>query len=214
MSSSSRIEDVAKVKGQSRKERAARNRTAMLDAAWGCFTDAGYSGSTMADIAERAGVAVQTLYFTFHTKGALLAEVFERAVLGPDELPPPLQPFFKEAEETEDLDDSLRIWCDGVAGIVARVAPLRPVFDGVAGDDEVTQMWQRGEDLRVEGYSGYFTILADRHELARGVELGTIVDTALVVMGPQGHRGFVEDCGWSVEQWASHSARLLRGLFA
>ena len=53
----------------------------------------------MAEVAERAAVAVQTLYFTFHTKGALLGEVFERAVLGPGELPPPLQPWHQAAEE-------------------------------------------------------------------------------------------------------------------
>ncbi len=205
---------MAGVKGGSRKERAARNRTAMLDAAWACFTESGYSGATMAEVAERAGVAVQTLYFTFHTKGALLGEVFERAVLGPDEVPPPMQRWFTAAVDAPDLGDSLRLWCDGVAGIVARVAPLRPVFDGVGADEEVTQLWQRGEDLRVEGYSGFFDALAGRHRLAEGVELETIVDTALVVMGPQGHRGFVQDRGWPLGRWASHSAWLLRAMFA
>ena len=36
------------------------------------FTESGYVGARMSDIADRAGVAVQTVYFTFHTKAELL----------------------------------------------------------------------------------------------------------------------------------------------
>lgn len=41
----------------------------------------------MEAIAHRAGVAVQNVYFTFHTKDALLQEVHNRTVLGNDALP-------------------------------------------------------------------------------------------------------------------------------
>ena len=80
-----------------RKEKAAATRRRMLDAAHACFVERGYPGTTMAAIAERAGVAEQTLYFTFHTKAGLLGEVFERAVFGADELPPHLQPWWSSA---------------------------------------------------------------------------------------------------------------------
>jgi AcrR family transcriptional regulator len=60
----------------------------MLDAAIACFTTSGYAGTTMAQIAEQAGVAVQTLYFTFHTKAELLQQTLSieqyRRFRGPD----------------------------------------------------------------------------------------------------------------------------------
>ena len=72
----------------SRRERAAETRRKMLDAAITCFTTAGYDGTTMAQIAKQAGVAVQTLYFTFHTKAQLLQQTLDRAVLGDAPDPP------------------------------------------------------------------------------------------------------------------------------
>ncbi len=39
----------------------------------------------MADMAEKAGVAVQTLYLAFGSKAAILAEVHDLAVVGANE---------------------------------------------------------------------------------------------------------------------------------
>ena len=50
-----------------RREKAAATRERMLRAAIEVFAEQGYGGARMADIAARAGVAVQTLYFVFHT---------------------------------------------------------------------------------------------------------------------------------------------------
>jgi DNA-binding phage protein len=68
----------------------------MLDAVIACFTTVAYAGTTMAAIAQQAGVAVQPLYFTFHTKAQLLQETLDRAVPGDGApVPPPLTPWHK-----------------------------------------------------------------------------------------------------------------------
>ena len=198
---------------RSRKEKAAETRQRMLDAAHERFTSSGYAQATMTDIARGAGVAVQTLYFTFHTKAELLGEVFERAVTG-DGTPPPLQEWHRAAEAAERLEDALRLWASGVARIVARVAPLRPVFDGVGPDEDVSALWARGERLREEGYGAFFDGLIARHRLAPGADRDELLDVALVLVGPVGHRGFVEDRGWSIDAWVALSAATLRRYFA
>ncbi|HEX6195976.1 MAG TPA: TetR/AcrR family transcriptional regulator [Jiangellaceae bacterium] len=203
---------MADVKG-SRKERAARTRRRMLDAAYACFTKAGYAGTTMAEIADRAGVAVQTLYFTFHTKDGLLTEVYDRAVFGPENLPPPEQAWFRATMDAETIDEALTHWASAQGEINDRVAPLRAVFDGAA-DPAVGQLWDDRHRLREEGFAYLFGHLADKHGLAPGVDLGHVVDLALVLMGPSGHRGFVEDRGWSTERWAAFGAAHLRQYFA
>ena len=185
----------------------------MLDAAHGCFTASGYPGTTMAEIARAADVAVQTLYFTFHSKAELLGEVFERAVTGDGGGPPPLQDWHREAAATEDLGDALRLWAAGVGEIVARVAPLRPVFDGVGPDEDVVALWARGEQLREDGYGAFLDHLVGRHGLVPGVERHELVDVALVLLGPVGHRGFVEDRGWSLEAWIALAIATLRRSF-
>src|SRR6187399_1573894 len=100
---------MATVKRNSRQERAAGTRRRMLDAAYDLFCDQGFRATTMEAIAERAGVAVQTLYFTFHTKDELLQAVQDRAVLGDDvPTPPHEQPWFREMLEAKRIEASVR----------------------------------------------------------------------------------------------------------
>ncbi len=66
----------------------------IIEAASDVFAGAGYVGARMADIADRAGVAVQTVYFTFHTKAELLTACCDHAVLDPERLPPSQQAFW------------------------------------------------------------------------------------------------------------------------
>ena len=94
---------MGQVKGLSRKERAARTRRAIVAAATGEFRESGYHGTTMAAIAKRAGVAVQTVYFVFHTKPLLLTAAIDDAVMGPDEpTPPELTAWWQEETTATD----------------------------------------------------------------------------------------------------------------
>jgi AcrR family transcriptional regulator len=65
--------------GQARRARALATRRRMVEAAYHHFADYGYA-VPMDGIARAARVAVQTLYFTFHTKGELLKATVAFAV--------------------------------------------------------------------------------------------------------------------------------------
>jgi AcrR family transcriptional regulator len=54
----------------------------MIRAAHRLFLEQGYEATTMQQVADAAGVAVQTMYYTFKTKAQLLAEVETFTVLG------------------------------------------------------------------------------------------------------------------------------------
>ena len=97
----SKLFDMDVVK-HSRAERAAATRQRMLDAAYDLFCELGYRATTMAAIADRAQVAVQTVYFTFHTKDALLQEVHNKTVLGDVPTPPEKQPWYLAAHAQTD----------------------------------------------------------------------------------------------------------------
>ena len=56
----------------SRRERAQASRRKLLNAARDSFIESGYHGATMADIAARSGLAVQTVSYFFGTKPKLL----------------------------------------------------------------------------------------------------------------------------------------------
>src|SRR6266540_1150871 len=77
----------------SRRDRARATQWRIMKAAYTLFSEQGYAATTMAQVAEAARVAVQTVYFTFHTKPALLSRAYEVAVGGePEPLIPEQQP--------------------------------------------------------------------------------------------------------------------------
>lgn len=197
---------MAKVKrsdGKSdRRSRAAETRRRMLDAAIACFTESGYVGATMTAIAEEAGVAVQTLYFTFHTKAELLQETFDRAVLGDGPpVPPSEAEWYKVMEGEPSIERALGHLVSGVTEILERVAPLRPVFEAAAGEEGVAQVWERGEKLRLQGYRSIIEILATKQPLSVAHDSESATDVLMVLLGPDTFRAFTQERQWSVEQW-------------
>src|SRR5689334_9582893 len=67
-----------------RDEQAARTRTRIVQAADDLFREKGYAKATMKDIAERAGVARDTVHAVFGTKAALIPAMVDLRLV-PDE---------------------------------------------------------------------------------------------------------------------------------
>lgn len=65
----------AKYHSERRREQAASTRQAILDAARTLFVERGYAGTTVADIAAAAHVAVPTVYVSVGPKPAILSEL-------------------------------------------------------------------------------------------------------------------------------------------
>ena len=104
----------------SRRDRARATRLRMIHAAQRVFIARGYAGARMIDIATEAGVAVQTVYFTFHTKAELLQACYELAVLGEDDpRPPPAQPWHTAMLDARDGRAAIRRFAEGNSAIAA-----------------------------------------------------------------------------------------------
>lgn len=201
------------VKRDARQEKGAQTRTRILDAAYTLFCERGYRATTMQDIADRAGVAVQTTYFSFRTKDGLLQAVHDRTVLGEDGLPPERQPWYAQAIAAPAIDDAVTTLVAGVAGILARVAPMLPVFESVSADP-AGAVFRRGEELRRDGFSELITLLARTAPLQPGMSHTHAVDLLLVLLGPPLYRSLVIESGWAEHEWAAWvTATLLRDLF-
>jgi AcrR family transcriptional regulator len=61
-------------------ERGLRTRAKLVDAAWSVFEEHGYLGTSVQDIADRAGVAYGTFYRYFGSREAIFAEVVDRLI--------------------------------------------------------------------------------------------------------------------------------------
>lgn len=196
-----------------RASKAAGTRRRMLDAAFAYFTEQGYAATTMAEIAARAHVAVQTLYFTFGNKRGLLQEVFTDAVMGRDALPPFAQPWHQRMRRARSVDAALAHAIEGATTIFARVAPLVAAVRATAGS-EAAEVWAQQNALRQQGFASDLDVLIAKHPLRAGLSKRDALATMLTVLSPDTLTAFTVDQGRSAAQyqrWA-HGV-LLRELF-
>jgi AcrR family transcriptional regulator len=194
----------------SRRDRARATRLRMIHAAQKVFASHGYAGARMIDIAAQAGVAVQTVYFTFHTKAELLQACYELAVLGEDDpQPPPAQPWHAAMLEATDGQAAIRHFAEGNSAIAARVALLDDVVRSAAHEPDAAQVRALNEQLRRDGYARIVAHLAGRFGLPAGLDATDAVDILLTLAGPATYRTLVADYGWPHDRFVDWLATTL-----
>ena len=207
---------MADVKGRVSKAqaRAQATRARIVRHAYDLFCELGYRGTTMEAIAERAGVAVQTVYFNYRTKDILFQAVHEWTVLGDDPTPPPEQDWHIDAMKEPDARDALPKIVAGIAGVEARVAPLIPVYHALA-QEPAGEIYRHSEELRRQGMTELIDALAEKTPLARGVTRDRAADLIFFLTGPDAYRALVLTAGWSPDEWVRWTGETLcRDLFA
>ena len=167
------------------------------------FCERGYVGTTMADIAAAAGVAVQTVYFTFHTKSELLSRAYDFAVLGEgDPLPPERQPWYAKLTAEPNVVAAIRNAVEGIGEILKRATPLDTVVRAGAGSDPDTAAVRvRHEGWRAEGYRAMLDILSSKADLRAGVSPDRATQLLLLYLGMDVYRVLVLDFGWAHKAW-------------
>ena len=104
-----------------RAEQAKLTRSRILDAAESLFLTHGYGATTIAAIAEEAGVAVDTVYGTFGSKKGVLKSLMDVRVVGDDEAVPLLQRDEPKAAAAEaDQHRRVEMVAAGIAAIHER----------------------------------------------------------------------------------------------
>ena len=124
----------------------------------------------MERIADEAGVAVQTLYYTFRTKGQLLREVIEVTAAGEEDAAPVAQRAWMQ--EMLTATSGQRVLALGVehgTDIFERAAPLWPaVAAAAAADADVERYWRGVAANRRAGQSRMVARLTELGALRRG----------------------------------------------
>ena len=172
----------------------------MLRAAIEVFAEEGYVGARMADIAARAGVAVQTVYFVFHTKPELLQACFDYAVLGPERLVPPDQDLFRGIATARSGRAALRAFVAGNTAILERVATTDEVARAALHEPEAAAVVKNSERLRRDGYRELLATIAERFALRPGLELEDATDILLMYGSSATYLSMVR-AGWSQERF-------------
>jgi AcrR family transcriptional regulator len=186
----------------SRRDRAKATQWRIMKAAYTLFCEQGYAATTMAQIAEAAGVAVQTVYFTFHTKPALLSRAYEVAVGGDPPIIPQQQAWHREMLAAPYITDALRAFVTGSGEIMRRVTPLYFAARVAAETDgDAARVMAFNEGGRAAGYREDLERLRIKAEFRTGLSLERATDLLLLFVGPDVYHALVDGRGWSHDEW-------------
>jgi AcrR family transcriptional regulator len=187
----------------SRAERARATKLRIAVAAYTLFCERGYAGTTMADVAHGAGVAVQTVYFAFHTKRALLSAAYDYAVQGPDDpLPPEEQPWYGQMIAASSVSKAVRLMVAGVGDMLRRATPLDTIVRANADlDPDIARVRALHERMRAQGYREILDILRAKAPLRTGLTRDRATQLLLLYVGVDVYRVLVSDFGWIHDEW-------------
>jgi AcrR family transcriptional regulator len=202
-----------RVNGEGKRAAKAREtRRRMLEAAHELFVEHGYGATALQDIADRAGVAVQTIYFTFGNKRSLLKELADVSIAGDDEPVATMdRPWFRDALAAETADAQLRAHVQGTRQILDRVAPITEVLrSAVAMDPEIAGLWRQDTDPRLTVHSAAAKALVAKPGAREELSAEYAADVLFGLLSPELYLLFVRDRGWTPERWEQWAYDTLR----
>lgn len=170
----------------------------------------GYARTTIEEIAERAGVAVQTIYNAIGGKPAVLDAVLDVVAAGPD-APRRVAEFMSERTRlVRTADEAASLLGEWFAGVHPRTVWLmRVIRDAAAVDASVASLEERRAAQRFANYRHGAELIEERVGLAAG----TTEDLAATIWScghPDTFHQLVERQGWSVADYREWVVRSIR----
>ncbi len=164
-----------------REEQARRTRLAILDAARLLFTEQGYAATTIAQIAAKAGVAVDTVYAAVGTKPVLTRLLMETAISGTDQaVPAEERDYVRRVRAASTASEKIRIYAAAVTEVNSRLAPLHLVLrDAAAQTPELGGLWTEIATRRAGNMRLFAQDLAATGELRPGLDVDEVADVVL-----------------------------------
>jgi AcrR family transcriptional regulator len=187
-----------------RREQADLRRERILHAARELFAQLGYPATTMAAIAARADVAVDTVYASVGSKPALFKELVETAISGTGQAVPAEQRDYVQAIRAEpDAAAKLRIYASALIAIHARLAPLLAVVQAAAfHTPEIARLWNEIAQRRAANMRLLAADLAGTGQLRPDLTLDEVADIIWATNSAEFYLLLVRDRGWDPDHFA------------
>ena len=182
-----------------RQQAAAATRKAIIEAALELFACQGYARTTVAQIAEAAQVAANTVYTSVGGKPQLLAAITESGTGDPD-----VAETLTAVARATDAAEVIRLTAAGTRRVnQRRTKAVAVLLDSAQADPAAAEMLR----LTVRYYRDTLATLARRLEDLGAVEppdLNRAADVFWYLFGWTSWRTLITDLGWSwdeAEQW-------------
>jgi|1186.fasta_scaffold273571_1 AcrR family transcriptional regulator len=197
-----------------RAERAEQTRRRIIEAATALFDARGYAATTMEAIAERADVAVETVYSRFRTKANLLGAILEPAIVGVTDGRDLFDlPEIAEVRQSTEQRTQIRMLAHFSRGILQRSAVAHRILRSAAATDAAAADLQRADARRRgDGQRIYIDMLSANGPLRDGLTADDAAATYSALSNPNTYALLVGERNWTAEKferWLGDSLTLL-----
>jgi AcrR family transcriptional regulator len=188
-----------------RQRQADETRTRIAAAARKLLEEHGYAGMTMEAVAQKAGVAVATVYAVFGSKTGILSEILDAARFDDS-----YQNLVREAMHTADPRERIRF----PARIARRIYESEhSVLDLLRGAGAVAPALAQSESerecTRYDAQGGMIQYLVRSRSLRRGLDPQHARDILWSLTSRDLYRLLVRDRGWTAQQYEDWLANTL-----
>ncbi|TFD76677.1 TetR/AcrR family transcriptional regulator [Cryobacterium fucosi] len=194
-----------------RTTQAAATREVIVEAAQRLMLERGYIPTSIAAIAENAGVAVQTIYNSIGGKADVLAAVLDRTKApGP---PGPVRDAGREqGSRARSAGEVIRMLAAEIVEVNARTAGVHRIITQAAGvDQDVAKLELRQSSRRLFQYGEAASTLRGLRGLRAGLSDHEAAAAIWAIGHPQAYRSLVFDLGWSVAAYREWVEKTLSG---
>jgi AcrR family transcriptional regulator len=184
-----------------RRQAAARTRATILDAARELFTERGYTATPMTAIAERAGVALDTVYASVGRKPELARLLIETAISGTDQAVPAEQrDYVKAIQAAPDAETKIAIYAAAITAIAPRMtAVLAIVQQAGPAEPELAALWHEITERRAANMQRFVADLATVTALR--IDPGQAADVIWATNAAELYQLLVGQRGWTPQRY-------------
>lgn len=186
-----------------RRTQSQETRQRILQAARALMIERGYRATTVAEIARRAAVHVDTVYELAGRKPAVLRELIEQALSGTDSTVVAEERGYVLAVRAEsDPARKLAVYAGAVRQIQARMAPLLLALrDASATEPDAEQVWREISDRRAANMRKLAKDLEDAGGLRAGLSVDEAADVIWAMNSSELYVLLTVDRGWPPERY-------------
>jgi AcrR family transcriptional regulator len=184
-----------------RRQAAARTRAAILDAARALFTERGYTATPMTAIADRAGVALDTVYASVGRKPELARLLIETAISGTDQtISAEQREYVRAIQAAPDAGTKIATYAAAVAAIAPRLALVLGIIQQAVHDEPgLAALWAEIAEHRAANMRLFVADLATVAPLR--LDPGEAADIVWATNAAEMYQLLVGQRGWSPQRY-------------
>ena len=168
------------------------------------FLSEGYAATTVAAVAARAQVAVDTVYAAVGRKPELLREVVETSLSGTDHAVPAAQrDYVARIREAPTPARRSAIYAHAVAQIQGRLGPVYLALREAADRPDCRALWETISSRRAANMRDFVADLRETGELRADLADDDMADLVWSMNGPEHWALLVHERGWTTERFGT-----------